>query len=124
TARGSASDRACACTRRARSRSRSLFSFWTRGAAALRGLDRLAEGLHQVDDLGLLVLWLGQRHAVRLRPDQLEKLLAVGVVVLARVEFCAEALDERVRHLELGRPHLGLTPGEIVVERLRAAHLV
>src|SRR5205823_13683404 len=61
-----------------------LRSFALRGASALplRLLHRLAEGSHQVDDLALsLVSRLRQLLSFSLRPDQVEELLPVSIVV-------------------------------------------
>src|SRR5207302_2935225 len=88
TAPASASSLACAGTPGG---SRSLFSAPWSGAPLLRPLDRLAKRGHQVDDLALLLgLRLGQLPALRLRTDELEQLLAVGVGVLLGLERLAE----------------------------------
>src|SRR6266545_1057889 len=58
-------------------------------------LDRFAQGRQQVDDLAVLLrLGLRQRRALGLGAQQLEQLLAVGVVVLGRVARVAQVLDE------------------------------
>src|SRR5207237_195754 len=49
---------------------------------ALRRRDRLAQSLHQVDDLGLrLLLPLRQRRSLRLVLEELQQLVPVAVVV-------------------------------------------
>src|SRR3712207_2211424 len=70
-------------------------------ALTLRALHRLPERRHQVDDLPLLLgLRLRKVHPFRLRPDQLEQLLPVPVVVLRGIEGLAEVADESLRHLD------------------------
>ncbi len=88
TARASAWGRACAVL----AEGHVLRSFALRGCLALglrfrlllRRGDRLAQRLHQVDDLAAFVLLrLGQRLALRLLLQQVEQLRAVAVVVAA-----------------------------------------
>src|SRR5919197_2988498 len=86
-------------------------------------LDRLAERGHQVDDLVLLLrLRLRQLPALRLRTDEVEELLAVGVGVLLGLERLAEVLHERPGHLHLGL--LEPRRADVAVELSRVPHLV
>src|SRR5438128_3036590 len=65
-------------------------------------LYRLAQGFHKIHDLGRLRRLGRLDHlALRLGMDNLHDRLAVVVLVAAGVEAVGQALDERLRHLEL-----------------------
>jgi hypothetical protein len=64
----------------------------------------LAQALHQVDDLGLPRLFFGGQLdvlAFDLALDDLHQVVAVLIVVLARLPVGGEAVHQRFRHIEL-----------------------
>src|SRR5207237_2725808 len=72
------------------------------GALLLGLLDRRPHGFHQVHDLGgLRRLGRFDDLALHLGLDDLHDRLAIVVLVAAGVEAVGQALDERLRHLEL-----------------------
>src|SRR5581483_4045178 len=91
-------------------RAKPLGSFALRGCSALglrlslRCRDGPAERLHQIDDLAfVLVGRLRERLALGLLLQQIEQRVSILVVVALRLPFCGEVLDQRLRHLDLGR---------------------
>src|SRR5207244_9313283 len=100
--------------------SRSAALRWTLfgpGGPGFRVRQALAQAFHQVDDFGR-TLWFPrlERHllAFRLPVDDLHQVFAVLIRVLRRIPLRGEALDERLRHLELLLADLRLR-GEVQV---------
>ena len=94
----------------------------------LRALEAGAEARHEIDDLGLLgrlALLQPRRLAFQLALDDAHQVVPVFVGVFLRLPFRAEALDQLLRHLQLGGANVaGLRKAELaeVGELVGKAH--
>src|SRR5437763_3710912 len=73
--------------------------------------ETLAQALHQVHDFGRPLFFAGLERdllALRLRPDDLHQVFAVLIRVFRRIPLGSKAVDERLGHLELLPPNVGL----------------